>query len=631
MTTHYQAVYSPPRNSFGTHRKAGGPDARPIPLGISSFPEMIAGNYLYIDKTKLIRRLIKHYRFCFLYRPRRFGKTLLLDTLRHIFKGRSDLFRRLWLGSVKHEWKTHPIISLDLKVENPGQATEATLRHSLCQQLKLCADEYGLRLRGDNPPAAFEWLIDALQTKYGQGVVILIDDYDSPLTSAFPNPDLAQKNKDLLASLLSKLRALLFCLRFVMLAGEQRFPDRYLYPGVRRPFDLSYTKFFASLCGVTPFELDKHCYEHMVAATDSLKAQGRFGADRDVLDFRRAILYNYNGYSFDGQTRVLNPHTLMHVLKLHSFDDQGFNLAPPGEQIRLIRENGLAHDLFSSHHFVSRVNNFVSVDQRTVFPYLLQTGYLTLRRKRAMESGSNFLLRIPSHDIRRRLFLHLLAEGRKPGTIAILKGRMDIIYKALQSLSVPAMETAFKLLLASLRKPMFQSERDYFCQDLFLAMRMLFQAMDLDDPRTDGIIDGAIEFPGGDVFIVELRSADREWITLEKEPFKDGNRKFIVWPWHLPAQPRRLEPEEKADPFWVELNTLLDLQAQMAVQVIEDKQYPERFFPYIGTVTKVFKVGVAVYQRLKARVIVDEAMRKPKKLSQGDNMTTEKKPCYIQK
>jgi hypothetical protein len=139
MTVHYQPLYCPPRNSFGSHQKIGGPETRPIPLGVTSFPEIVAGRYLYIDKTKLIRRMIKHYNICFLYRPRRFGKTLLLDTLRHIFMGRRDLFRELWIGSAKYEWRTHPILNMDLMVDDPRLAEVRTLPKSLLFQLRRCA------------------------------------------------------------------------------------------------------------------------------------------------------------------------------------------------------------------------------------------------------------------------------------------------------------------------------------------------------------------------------------------------------------------------------------------------------------------------------------------------------------
>jgi hypothetical protein len=609
MTVHYKPLYIPPKTSFGFQKKMGGPDVRPVPLGISDFEQIIKGHYLYIDKTSLIRHMINNKKFCFLYRPRRFGKTLLLDTLRHLFRGDKELFENLWIGQKKFEWRNHPVIDLDLKVEDPHLLTAKSFREIILGQLRQCALDYDLKLRGTSPSVALNGLVDSLYNKHSCGVVILVDNYDCPLTGQFLSPDQGIKIKKILSNLLSKLFPIRICLRFVLITGQFRFPDRSLYTPMPRPFDLSFNKLFASLCGVTSYELDKHCYEHMKSATAELKDKGLFEENKTILDFRRALLYNYNGYCFDGETRVINPHTLMHVLKYQTFDDEAYNLDMPVKQIEVIKKNNLTFELQSSHHYVTRTGNAISLDDLPVLPYLLQSGYLTLRRIRPMKGQTHLLLRITNHEIRRKLYLHLLSDGRNKELFEILRGRMAIIYKSLQSLSIQAIETSFRLLLTSLRKPMNISEQDYFNNDLYLAMRMLFQPMDLDDPRQDGVIDGAIDFVGGNIFIVELRSADRAWITLEHEPFKNEDPRKILPPWRLPKTTRTLESAERFEPFWAALHTFLDLEAQLAIQTIEEKQYPERFFPYITDTTKVYKVGVAVYQREKVRVIVEQADR----------------------
>jgi hypothetical protein len=609
MTVHYMPLYIPPKNSFGFQKKMGGPDVRPVPLGISDFEEMIKGNYLYIDKTSLIHRMIKNYKFCFLYRPRRFGKTLLLDTLRHLFRGEKELFENLWIGQNKWEWRNHPIIDLDLKIEESHLTSAKNFRDFLLNQLRQCALTHGVKIKGTTPVLAIESLVNNLHAKHDCRVVLLIDNYDYPLTCQFLDASQAKNNQKVLAAFLTKLIPYRSGLRFVLLTGQFRFPDRSLYPAVPRPFDLSFNKLYASLCGVTSKELDKHCYEHMESATNELKNKGLFEKNKTILDFRRALLYNYNGYCFDGETRVINPYTLMHVLKHQSFGDEADNLEMPDKQISMITENNLTFEMQSSRHYVTRAENAISVGSLPIFPYLLQSGYLTVRRIKPMRGETHLMLRITNHDIRRRLYLHLLSGGQNKEAHKILRGRMEIIYNSLRSLSVPAIETAFRLLLKSLRKPMHVSEQDFFNKDLYLAMRMLFQPMDFDDPRQDGVIDGAIDFVGGNVFIIELRSADRTWITLEHEPFQDEDPTMILPPWRLPREIRLLETAERFDPFWSKLNIFMDLQAQMAIQKIEEKQYPERFFPYVSNTTLVYKVGVAVYQRERVRVIVEPARR----------------------
>jgi hypothetical protein len=611
MPFHYQPLYSPPKNSFGHHPKKGGPDVRPVPLDVTSFSEMIAGKYLYIDKTKLIHRLISQNKIFFLCRPHRFGKTVLLDTLRHLFNGEKKLFENLWIGQGKYEFIQHPVIDLDFKITEPELMNTKNFRNFILLQVKRCGLDYGINVKIQNCSMAFAWLVDALYKKFQHGVVVLVDNYDSPLTSQFPDRFLNKRNNNVMAECLTKLSRNRSCQRFVLLVGQNSFPFNSLYTVMPRPFDLTFNKYFGAILGITTKELDRHCYEHMKAATEELQENGRFSLDKTVLDFRRALLYNYNGYCFDGETRVINPYTLMHALRYKTFDEQAFNLELPKKQVKMIKDNNLTFELFDKHNYVPRINNYITLENVPVFPYLLQTGLLTVSRKRFIKGEHQLLLRFPSHEVRKQLFLSLLADGRKTETMAILQKRIAIVYKALQSLSVPAMETAFKLLLASVQKPMYISESDYFHNDLYLATRMLFQPLDFDDPRNEGVLEGAIDIPGGHVFIVQIRSADREWVFVEHEPFKDGDVRTIAWPWRLPDVQRVLDPVEKQDPFWVKLSTFMDLQAYKALEDLIAKNYSERFFPYISDSTKVFYVGVAVYQREKVRVLYKESPRIP--------------------
>jgi hypothetical protein len=536
-----------------------------------------------------------------------------LDTLKHLFRGDRELFEKLWIGSADFDWRQHPVIDLDLAYTGPSQADGLTFRQFLTRQVQSLALGHDLRVSGENPCLALESLISKLNAKHNQRVVVLLDNYDLPLTAQYPQKEPCQKNGKILSQFLAKLWSSRFKVRFVLIAGQYRFPDRSLYPAVPRPFDLSFNSFFSTLCGVTAHELDKNCYEHMEAATKQLKESGRFAWGKNVYDFREALMCCHNGYSFDGKTMVLNPHSLMRALKFPRFGDGTYSMELPESQASLVEENGLAFDLLCGDQYVTRKENAITLTTRPVLPCLLQSGFLTVNAIAAVGNETRLFLRVPTNEIRAKLFFSLLADGRDPETKKVLPERLATVHRTLKSLSLPAIETAFRRLAASLRKPMYVSERDYFHNDLYLAFRALFQPLGHGDPLQDGVIDGAIDYPGGNVFILQLRSADREWVALDGEPFAYGenNQITVAPPWSLPKEPRPLEVTEDNDPFWPELNVFLDLQAQKAINEIEAHLYPELFFPHVSVSTRVFKVGVAIYQRLKVRVVIDEARRPP--------------------
>jgi len=156
---------------------------KPLPIGIQNFKEIVAGGYVYADKTQYVYELLNDAKYYFLSRPRRFGKSLLLDTISEVFKGNKELFKGLWIYDSDHDFQKHPVIRLDMS--RTATASPEILENSLIANLNVQIQAEGLDIPHGNPSDMFFRLIEGLHGKYGQRVVVLIDEYDKPILDLF--------------------------------------------------------------------------------------------------------------------------------------------------------------------------------------------------------------------------------------------------------------------------------------------------------------------------------------------------------------------------------------------------------------------------------------------------------------
>ncbi|MCL2121688.1 MAG: AAA family ATPase, partial [Clostridiales bacterium] len=167
-----------------------------LPLGIQSFRKIIEGEYVYVDKTQHIHLLLNTANYYFLSRPRRFGKSLLLDTIAEIFKGEKELFKRLWIYDSDYEFPKHPVIRLDMS--NISNETPQILKNAIMLVLQERMLEEEFDIPGNIPSYTFKRLIELLHKKYKQRVVVLIDEYDKPILDKMTEPKIAEENRQVL-------------------------------------------------------------------------------------------------------------------------------------------------------------------------------------------------------------------------------------------------------------------------------------------------------------------------------------------------------------------------------------------------------------------------------------------------
>nr|MCR4808363.1 AAA family ATPase [Prevotella sp.] len=240
------------------------------PIGVQDFETLRKGGFVYVDKTDLIYKLTRGHIY-FLGRPRRFGKSLLVSTLKYYFQGRKDLFEGLKIMELENEWQQYPVLHFDFNsISQPG---------ALQEYIALSLEKWGEQYPSDQKPQSlalrFRWLIEAAHKKTGQQVVVLIDEYDKPLLDLLEtgNPDDEKQllqNRDFLKDFFSVFKAADEHLRFVLLTGITKFSQVSMFSGFNQPDDISIDTRFDSICGITEQELFTVFADSIAELADSL-------------------------------------------------------------------------------------------------------------------------------------------------------------------------------------------------------------------------------------------------------------------------------------------------------------------------------------------------------------------------
>lgn len=356
-----------------------------LPIGIQDFPTLRERGHVYVDKTKLIQPLLESGGYFFLSRPRRFGKSLLVSTLKAIYDGRKDLFAGLWLED-RCDFAVHPVIRLDFSLLD---FSARSLEVSVLLALQHTAAEYGLLLKQDTVRSAFEELIFKLSSR--AKVVVLIDEYDKPITDYLLEPDKRDMHIAVLRSLYGVLKPMNPYLELVFLTGVSKIGKLSLFSDLNNLQDISLNPKYAVLCGYSRAEIELAFPEYITALA------AKFGLDTQVL--WQSIQHWYNGYSWDGVNRLYCPFSFLLFLEQQQFKSFWYATGTPTFLLDLIRDAKL-----NPLEFEPTVDEtpLVSTDVDAIDPISLmfQTGYLTIGREFSSVSGVQYDLVFPNFEVR---------------------------------------------------------------------------------------------------------------------------------------------------------------------------------------------------------------------------------------
>ncbi len=290
------------------------------PIGIQTFSEIIEKGYVYIDKTQYIPELISHGKYIFLSRPRRFGKSLLLSTLKAYFEGRRDLFKGLALDSMTVDWLSSPVLHFDFTSEDYSR--EGGLENRLNLILKRLEDVYGRDPELVTPSQRFNSLIYEAYKKTGKQVVIFVDEYDKPLLDIEDHPELFEKNQRTLKSFYGNLKSMDEMIRYTFITGVARFSRVSIFSDLKNLDDISMEDTFADLCGWT----EKELLESFLPGIEELSKKRKETFDKTLWTLRDY----YDGYLFTPEgSRLYNPYSVLRSLKAKKISPFWFDTASP--------------------------------------------------------------------------------------------------------------------------------------------------------------------------------------------------------------------------------------------------------------------------------------------------------------
>ncbi len=341
------------------------------PIGIQSFEDLRENGYVYVDKTAFVYQLVTTGKYYFLSRPRRFGKSLLLSTLKAYFEGKKDLFKGLALEKLEQDWVKYPVLYLDL---NSGKYSknERSLNNQLNAALCEWETVYGANPSEIDPEQRFKGVIKRAYEKTGRKAVILIDEYDKPLVETIDNRDWQEEYRATLKAFYSVLKTQDQYIRFAFLAGVSKFGKVSVFSDLNNLKDISMDARYSSVCGITEREIDAYFGEEVTRLAENMKVS--------VEDARMKLKEQYDGYHFcEDCEGVYNPFSLLNALDGQKIGEYWFETATPLMLAKLMQETNYSIEKLAGATATADLLGSIETMHSNPIPIIYQSGYLTIQ------------------------------------------------------------------------------------------------------------------------------------------------------------------------------------------------------------------------------------------------------------
>ncbi len=492
---------------------------RKLPIGIQTFREMREDNYYYVDKTAHIQRLIDEGKHYFLSRPRRFGKSLLLDTLKELFEGNEPLFEGLHIHS-HWDWSVrYPVLRLDFGSGNFKE--KGYLQANVMEQLAAIERREKIVSEHTTASGRFAYILDILHERAGQRVAVLVDEYDKPILDALEEPEIARDNRDFLRGLYSTIKSNDAHVRFTFLTGVSKFSKVSIFSGLNNLTDLTIDPPYSTLCGYTEEDLD------------TVFAPELPGLDREeIRDW-------YNGYSWLGQEKVYNPFDILLLFRNRRFKAYWFETGTPTFLVETLLSRGVGtlalDNMLGSDDLLSTFD----VDEIATEALLFQTGYLTLTNEENLGGTSFYRLGYPNREVRQSLNRSLLRYLVKDPSRQTANSVQ--LYRLIEANDFASMETLFHAFYASIPYEWYTNNdianfEGYYASVFYSYFAALGLNITVEDSTSHGRTDMAVQFNDNiylfEFKVVELASEGTAMAQLQEKGYADKYRS-LDQPIHL--------------------------------------------------------------------------------------------------
>ena len=465
-----------------------------LPLGIQNFGKIIEGDYIYVDKTQHIYNLLNDASYYFLSRPRRFGKSLLIDTIAEVFGGDKELFKGLWIYDSDYAFKKHPVIRLDLS--SISNETPEVLKKSIISYIKNYYSDEGFDPADSAAGDAFRNLIYFLYQKYDERVVVLIDEYDKPILDHMDDIGIAKENRKVLRGFYGILKSMDPYLKMAFITGVSKFTKTSVFSDLNNLYDITLQKKYAGICGIPIECID----EYFGGYIDQLSSDGAF---RLCDSIKNEILSWYDGYSWDGTTKLLNPFSLLNFFAQGKFRSYWYATGTPWFMIEMLKNKPETYLRLKNLKVTEEMLEVFDVERIEIEPLLFQTGYLTVKESIERIDSPIYILDISNYEVRDALNMQIVSALTESGDVLAGQAHMEIS-RALESGDLQLMLDMLRGLFASIPYELHVKEEAYYHSIFYAVMTLLGFDMDAEVSTSRGRIDAVLELDDK-VFVMEFK------------------------------------------------------------------------------------------------------------------------------
>jgi len=458
------------------------------PLGIQTFEKIIESDLLYIDKTKEVHHLIHSGGYHFYARPRRFGKSLMLSTIKSIYEGKKELFKGLWIAD-KWDWsKQHPVVHLGFSSMN---YQSKSLDDAICDRLSSVASKHDINLNDKSAKDKFRNLIATLAESKGK-IALLIDEYDKPIIDYLgKNFEQAEKNRSTLKTFYSVVKDSDPYIEFMMITGVSKFSKVSIFSELNNLTDITFHRRHLNLTGISQQELE----ENFEAPIQALADENGISTDELKEEIRRW----YNGYSWDGKNFLYNPYSLLSYFDFGEFKNFWFETGTPTFLLELMKDQKMVK--LENIEVGEATFSSYDIERLQLIPILFQTGYLTIKEKK---TNGLYVLDYPNMEVRNSLLQNIIGFFRH-AEYSYSTPTVIYLREAFENNELEHLIKLIKSIFKNIPNQLFKAKGEFYYHSLiYLVFFYLGEYIESEVNTNDGRLDAVVKTPKY-IYILEFK------------------------------------------------------------------------------------------------------------------------------
>jgi Holliday junction resolvase-like predicted endonuclease len=487
---------------------------RKLPVGIQDFEKLRTNNNVYVDKTLYIYKLLQSDAPYFLSRPRRFGKSLFLSTLKAYFLGKKELFEGLAIADLEKEWIEYPVFYFDFNI---GIYTDAkSLYQALDYNLRIIEEKWGKVPADDTPASRLSGLIRRANEQSGRKVVILVDEYDKPLLGTMDNMPVNEEIRKVLKGFYGVLKSADAYLRFVLLTGVTKFSKVSVFSDLNQLQDISMSKQYAGICGILQTELTKNFQLEI----EALAEDNKLTYDETLAELKK----QYDGYHFsEDMEDIYNPFSLLNAFANLNFRDYWFATGTPTFLVKMLKD--IDFDLKSLENDVripeDAITDYKVGDENPV-PVLYQSGYLTI--KKYDRKFKEYTLGFPNNEVKYG-FIRRLVPAYVPKRDMSREFSISYFIRDLEAGNVEGFMTRLQAFFSGIPYELNNKEEKHYQTVFYLLFKLMGEFVQTEVSSAIGRAD-AIAVVNDIVYIFEFKLTENA--TAEDALKQIDERKYAA-------------------------------------------------------------------------------------------------------